>query len=127
MRMSRARILELWRYYQAGIVNTVFGLLMYMLLVWLGLNIYLAQLIAHLLGMVFNYVSYSRHVFRDAGPAKLRFVISYGVNYVLGLLTLAAVAQLVLSPYIAGVVTAFIVSVVNYFALKHFVFTGART
>ncbi len=126
MRLSRERLIELWRYYQAGIVNTVFGLALYSLLVWLGLNLFVAQLVAHLIGMAFNYLSYSRHVFRDAGPAKARFVLSYAVNYVLGLATLATVSLFIASPYIAGIVTAFLVSVINYFALKHFVFTAAK-
>jgi putative flippase GtrA len=120
--MSRHRLLELWRYYQAGIANTAFGLGLYALLVWLGLNMYAAQLAAHLLGMGFNYLTYSRHVFRNAGAAKVRFVVSYGINYLVGLGTLAAVALFVPSPYLAGILTAGLVSVINYFALKHFVF-----
>lgn len=120
--MQRARLSELWRYYQAGIANTAFGLGSYAVLVWLGLNIYVAQLVAHLLGVAFNYITYSRHVFRDATPAKLRFLLSYGVNYIVSLATLAVIVRFVASPYLAGILTAGIVSIVNYFALKHLVF-----
>jgi putative flippase GtrA len=120
--MSRHRLRELWRYYQAGIANTAFGLCVYALLVWLGLNMYAAQLMAHVLGTGFNYLTYSRHVFRDVGAAKVRFVVSYGVTYLLGLGTLAAIAPFVVSPYLAGTLTASIVSIINYFALKRFVF-----
>ncbi|WP_175488116.1 GtrA family protein [Sphingomonas sp. NFR04] len=120
--MTRARLQELWRYYQMGVLNTAFGLGMYAALVWLGMNMFVAQLTAHLLGMAFNYLTYSRHVFRDAGPAKLRFALSYGVNYLLGLATLALISRFVASPYIAGLMSAVIVSVVNYFALKSLVF-----
>lgn len=120
--LSRPRILELWRYYQAGVVNTAFGLGAYWLFVWLGLNMYLAQIVSHTLGVTFNYLSYSRHVFRNAEPAKLRFVLSYAGNYLAGLVALAAVAQAIASPYLAGLGAATLVSVVNYFALKHLVF-----
>lgn len=120
--VSRARLRELWRYYQAGIINTAFGLAAYSVLVWLGMNMFVAQFISHLMGMAFNYFTYSRHVFRDAAPAKLRFVLSYGVNYLVGLATLAVVARFIASPYLAGFVAAVIVSVINYFALKHLVF-----
>lgn len=120
--LSRARVAELWRYYQAGLVNTAFGLGAYWLLVWLGLNMFVAQLISHTMGVAFNYLTYSRHVFRDAEPAKLRFVLSYAGNYLAGLATLWAVSQFVANPYLAGLVAAVIVSVVNYFALKHLVF-----
>ena len=125
-RLSPARLRELWRYYQAGVINTAFGLGAYWLFVWLGLNMYLAQIISHTLGVGFNYVTYSRHVFRDAAPAKLRFVLSYIGNYLVGLAALAAVAQVIANPYLAGLVATVLVSVVNYFALKHLVFKDAR-
>lgn len=121
-RLNVARAMELVRYYQAGVVNTLFGLGLYAALVWVGLDMFVAQLVAHLAGMAFNYFSYSRHVFRGAGPAKLRFVISYFVNYVLSVAILAGVAKYVESPYLAGFLTAFIVSVINYFGLRYLVF-----
>lgn len=121
-RFTRARLIEIWRYYQAGMVNTAFGLGAYALLVWFGVNMYLAQFIAHAAGVGFNYLTYSRHVFRDAAPAKLRFALSYAFNYLMGLATLAAVAQAIASPYLAGLVTAVLVSVINYFILKHLIF-----
>ena len=122
MSPSRVRLGELWRYYQAGIANTAFGLCTYAILVWFGLNMYVAQFLAHMLGVAFNYLTYSRHVFRDAKPAKLRFLASYAVNYLVGLATLAALAQFVASPYLAGLLAAGLVSIVNYFALKKLVF-----
>lgn len=125
--LSRARLIELWRYYQMGLLNTGFGLGAYALLVWLGMNMFAAQLVSHLMGMGFNYFTYSRHVFRDAAPAKLRFVISYGVNYLLGLAALAGVSRFIASPYIAGLLAALIVSVINFFALKYLVFRTRAT
>jgi putative flippase GtrA len=121
-RIARARIVEIWRYYQAGIVNTAFGLAIYSLFVWLGMNIFLAQLLAQVIGVAFNYFTYSSHVFRAAGPAKLRFVLSYVVGYFIALGTLALVARFVQSPYLAGAISALIVSVINYFVLKNLVF-----
>jgi len=121
MAVSR-KLIEVVRYYQAGIVNTVFGLGCYALLIRLGMGIYAAQLVAHLIGMGFNYFTYSRHVFRDAGPAKMRFFLSYLVNYFISLAVLAMVARIVASPYLAGIFSAIVASVINYFALKFLVF-----
>ena len=120
--LTRARATELWRYYQAGVVNTLFGAGAYTLLVWLGINMYAAQLLAHTAGVAFNYASYSRHVFREAAPAKLRFALSYVVNYLMSLATLAAAALVVSNPYVAGLISVGAVSVVNYFILKHLIF-----
>lgn len=115
---------RLWRYYQAGIVNTLFGYGVYVLLLTLGLWMYAAQLIAHVLGVAFNYFSYSRHVFQDSQASKLRFVMSYGFNYLLSLASLAAIAQIIRSPYLAGAIAILFVSLVNYFVLKNLVFVS---
>lgn len=124
MRISQEKIKEIWRYYQAGIVNTAFGFGAYSFLVWIGLNLFLAQLIAHFSGVVFNYLTYSRHVFRGTAPARLRFALSYVGNYLLGLAMLYICSRIVPSPYAAGFLSILIVSAINYFALKHFVFRG---
>lgn len=114
---------RLWRYYQAGIVNTAFGYGLYALFVAVGLNMYVAQVIAHGLGMAFNYFTYSRHAFHDAHASKLRFVLSYALNYLLGLASLWTAAQFIASPYLAGFVAVVVVSLINYFILRHWVFT----
>lgn len=114
--------MRLWRYYQAGIVNMLFGFGLYALFVRLGLNIYAAQICSHILGVIFNYFTYSRYAFAGDEGSKTRFALSYVGNYVLGLAVLAGVAQFVGSPYLAGFLSTVIVSVVNYFVLKRFVF-----
>ena len=126
--MAQAQLLSsaerLWRYYQAGIVNTAFGYGLYAAFVALGFNIYLAQVVAHLLGMTFNYFTYSRHAFRDSDVSKSRFILSYAINYLLGLASLWAASQLIVSPYLAGLVAVVVVSLVNYLILKNWVFTA---
>jgi len=117
---------RLWRYYQAGIVNTAFGYGLYALFVAVGINMYLAQIIAHVLGVAFNYFTYSRHAFHDADVSKTRFVLSYGVNYLLGLASLWSAAQVIPSPYLAGLIAVMVVSLINYVILRHWVFTVRR-
>ncbi|OYY70320.1 GtrA family protein [Sphingomonas sp. 28-63-12] len=122
MPITFARLVELTRFYQAAAVNALFGFSMYAFFVALGINIYVAQIMSHCLGVAFNYFTYSRHVFRDAGPAKMRFVAIYVVNYFIGLGSLALVARFIASPYLAGLVALVLASIINYFALKHIVF-----
>jgi putative flippase GtrA len=119
---SMGSLSRLWRYYQAGIVNTLFGYGLYVLFLKLGMNMYLAQVLSHVLGVAFNYFTYSRHAFRDAEASKTRFVLSYGVNYLLGLAALATASLVIESPYLAGFIALLFVSLVNFFILKHFVF-----
>ena len=118
---------RLWRYYQAGVVNTAFGFCLYALFVWMGMNIYLAQILSHTLGVVFNYFSYSRYAFADSQASKIRFGLSYIGNYFLGLACLAVVAQFIVSPYLAGLVSTLFVSLVNFFVLNKLVFNSKRT
>lgn len=117
---------RVWRYYQAGIVNTAFGYGLYALFVAIGLNMYLAQIVAHVLGVAFNYFTYSRHAFHDSQASKGRFVASYAVNYLLGLAALAAAAQVIASPYLAGLIAVLVVSLINFFILRLWVFRPAR-
>lgn len=110
------------RYYQAGAVNLVFGYCLFALFVWAGLDMYLAQVVAHVLGVVFNYFTYSRYAFAGQPGSRARFILSYVGNYFLNLGALALVALVVGSPYVAGLIATVFVSLVNYFVLKRLVF-----
>jgi putative flippase GtrA len=120
-------LIELWNYYKIGILNTIFGLSVYSGLVFLGLNLFIAQIIGQIAGVIFNYFTYSRHVFSAYERSIWRFVGVYGVNYFFAVATLYGVHQLIRSPYLAGFVTAGIVSVVNYFLLRRLVFRKPRS
>lgn len=119
------RASEVFRFYQAGLLNLAFGIAAYMALVWLGFGKYPSQLISHLAGMIFNYFTYSGYVFRGTSPAKMRFVISYLLNYLVGLSVLFFISKFVSNDYYSGLITALLVSVVNYFGLRHLVFRSA--
>ena len=116
-------VTRLWRYYQAGLVNTAFGYGLFAALVAIGLNMYMAQIVAHVCGVVFNYFTYSRYTFRDLAASRLRFVLSYGLNYVLGLSFLWLVSHLTASAYLAGLASVIVVSAINFLVLKRFVYT----
>lgn len=121
-RISIDTIYEVGRYYMAGAANAAFGYSIFALLLWAGINMYLAQIIAHIIGVIFNYFTYSRHVFRTESSARIRFVISYVANYGISLIFLALAIMVVKSPYIAGLISIILTSVVNYFILKRLVF-----
>jgi putative flippase GtrA len=117
---------RLWRYYQTGLINTLFGYTAFAALVALGLNIYAAQIIAHLAGIAFNYVTYSRYAFRGHGTSAGRFIAAYAVNYALSLAALAGFTRLGFSPYAAGLFSVLLVSLINYFVLAKVVFTRPK-
>lgn len=115
------------RYYQAGIINTIFGYTIVAAMIAVGINVYVAQLLGHTAGTAFNYFTYSKYAFRDEQGSIGRFIASYIINYLFGLAALAASLQFIRSPYIAGAIAVIFVSFVNYFILKKLVFTRRRT
>jgi len=114
--------MQLLRYYQAGIVNTLFGYGAFAALVWLGMEMFLAQLVSHVAGTLFNYVVYSRYTFANEQGSLVRFIASYAVNYGLSVASLWALSKVVTSPYAAGLLTIVVVSIINFVILKRFVF-----
>jgi putative flippase GtrA len=113
---------ELWNYYKVGVINAAFGYGLYSALIFIHLNVFLAQLLSHITGMSFNYFMFRQHVFRNADPAILRYIGAYTVNYFFGLAFLALFHRLFPSPYVAGFLALLAVSMVNYVILKLFVF-----
>lgn len=113
---------QLFRYYQAGVVNVLFGYSLFALLVWLGLQVYAAQLMGHVLGVIFNYFTYSRYVFARQQSDKALFAMSYVCNYFFGLAGLWLALKAVPSPYLAGLASTVVVAMINYFILKRLVF-----
>ena len=117
---------SLWtivRFYQAALVNTAFGLSLYAALIYFGVNKYYAQIISHIIGMTFNYFTYSWHVFRVRG-AKIRFLLSYMLSGALNFILLYLISFLIKSPYLAGVAATLCCSIMMFFILKYGVFHG---
>ncbi|MCB4861143.1 GtrA family protein [Sphingobium sp. PNB] len=114
---------RVWRYYKVGVINTLFGYGIYALLLLIGLNMYVAQIIGHITGIAFNYFTYSRHVFHDLTASKFRFILSYTLNYAVGLVFLALSAIILSSPYLAGLSAMILTSIINFVVLRKYVFT----
>ena len=120
--LAGSRFGQLIRFYQAAAINTLFGYGVFALMIWLGVNLYVAQLIAQVLGVSFNYFTYSRHVFRDRSASKGSFILAYLGNYLVNLALLAGLSKVIASPYVAGLAATIGASIVNYLALRSLVF-----
>jgi len=122
MQLSLSPVVRVWRYYKVGVINTLFGYGAYALLVAIGLQFFVAQTVAHVMGVAFNYFSYSRYVFQDEAAPKLRFLLSYTLNYLIGLASLALAVKLLSSPYSAGLMAMLFTSIINFIVLRRYVF-----
>jgi putative flippase GtrA len=114
---------RLFRYYQAGIVNTAFGYSLFAIFIYFGANIYVAQISSHAIGMLFNYFTYSRYTFGDIPGNRWRFFGSYIVNYFINLTLIIMIKPFIQSLYAVGLIVTLITSLLNYFILKIFVFS----
>lgn len=123
MRNGLDLLRQLSRYVTVGLLNTAFSYALYAVLIGIGLHMFAAQLVGTVIAVIFNYGTYSRHVF-GAPASKLRFIGSYAVNYVVSLASLAVAASFVASPYIAGLWAIAFAAGVNFIVLKRFVFLG---
>ena len=110
------------RYYVVGGINTAFGFGLYSALVWLGLNLYLAQLISVPIAVAFNYFTYSRHVFRGHDRRPGRFIGTYVYIYLQGVALLALIHHFVANPYASGFIGLLVGTAISYFVLRRFAF-----
>ena len=122
MPLSSIPVAQLWRFLTVGVLNTLFGYALYAALVAIGLQMFVAQIVGTVIAVSFNYVTYSRHVFLDAPASRLRFVLSYALNYLVSLAMLALAAIAFPSPYLAGFVATLVTAAINFVVLSRFVF-----
>lgn len=121
-RWSRGHVGQLIRFGQAAAVNTAFGFGVFAVLIRGDMDPFLAQGIAQLLGVTFNYVIHRRHVFRVAPASPWSYGLAYGANYLINVALLTAFRQLIASVTVAGLVATLCAAVINYLALRSLVF-----
>lgn len=111
------------RFLLVGGLNTAFGYAVYALLLFLGLNYALANLLALSLGLVFSFRTHSGVVFGQHDRRRfLRYLLSWGAIYLFNIGIIALLLQRGLSAYAAGIVTIVPVAALSYLAQRHFVF-----
>jgi putative flippase GtrA len=94
------------KFLTVGILNTIFGYVIYAGLLFSGSPYLIALLFATLVGVVFNYFSFGNIVFNGGSSwlIFLKFSTTYALIYVLNAVGLSAlISYFLLSPYIAQV------------------------
>ncbi|WP_375391042.1 GtrA family protein [uncultured Sphingomonas sp.] len=120
------RPLRLVRFYGIAAINTLFGYGVYAGFIALGVNLFVAQILSQVIGVCFNYFSYSRGVFRRPPGSKAAYIGAYVVNYLAGLTFLAGFHAMGLSDYLAGLATLLCASLLNFLVLSRFVFRAPK-
>jgi len=114
--------LPILRYYAVGVLNMIFGYLVFVAFVALGMQVFAAQAVGYVIGVAFNYFTYSHLAFAGQQANRVTYLGSYVLNYLLSVAILWCLLQVMTSPYVAGILVTLIVSAINYVFLKTYVF-----
>lgn len=111
------------RFIFVGGLNTAFGLGVYCLLVWLGMSYIWATLIAHILGIFFNFLTTGTLVFENSDPKLIfKFFLNYGLTYFINIGVNKSLQLIGLNTYFSGIGATFITALISFFILKRFVY-----
>lgn len=116
---------KLLRFVGTGVLNTVFGYVVYAALILLGLPYLTALLVATVLGVIFNYFSFGRMVFdghmngRVFGKFLLAYALIYAVNA--GLLHMFTVSW-AMGPYLGQLCCIPFSVLLGWMLMNHWVY-----
>lgn len=122
-------IKKLWnikivRFFSVAGLNTIFGFSFYSFLIWTGLHFAVAILIGQIVGVLFNFKTYSSLVFDNKNNKLIfKFIAVYAFLWVFNTLGVASLKHLFeVNDYIAGAILVIPVGLLGFFINKTFVF-----
>lgn len=124
MRMNFSFDRTFIRFVLVGILNTVFGVGLYCLFIYLGITYSIAVLLSTVLGVLFNFKTIGIFVFKNGNNQLIfRFIAVYLLLYFvnIGLIHLF-IEMTELNEYISGILVTPIVAIASFVLQKQFVF-----
>ena len=111
------------RYLFVGVINTVFGYSLFALLIYLHLHYALASLLATILGVLFNFKTIGRIVFKSCNNALIKkFFGVYAFTYLLNIGGLRVFSLYHVNMYVAGLMLLVLITPVSFILNRNFVF-----
>jgi len=115
-----------YKFLCVGLLNTVFGYSIYLLLLFLGLHYAVAMFFATVLGVLFNFKTIGRLVFKSSKNALIfRFVVIYTVIYLLNTGIVKTTMFFGCNASLSGAVALVIAAPIAFFLNKIFVFRSS--
>lgn len=107
-----------------GGVNTLFGYSLFSLFIFLGVHYTLAVLFSSVLGILFNFKTTGRFVFKSRSNALIyRFFAVYIVTYFINIGMLKILSGWGMNMYLAGLLLPLPVAIISFLLQHRFVFT----
>jgi len=111
-----------YKYLLIGGVNTVFGYCVFAFLLFFGIHYSLAVLVATILGVLFNFQSYGRFVFKNHSWNLFgSFIFVYTTIYLVNIALLLVFDLFVSNLYISGAMTTPVIAYLGYILNKRYV------
>jgi len=112
----------LYKYLLIGGLNTVFGYCVFAFLLFIGIHYSLAVLGATILGVLFNFQTYGRFVFKKHSWNLLgRFIFVYATIYLVNITLLLVFDLLVSNLYISGAMATPVIAYLGYILNRRYV------
>lgn len=106
-----------------GILNTIFGYSAYVLFIFIGFNYILAVLFATVLGVLFNFKTISKYVFKSNDKKLIfKFIVVYSVVFIVNILLIKFFKLINLDEYLAGFISILPVAILSFLLNKFFVY-----
>lgn len=111
------------RFLLVGVLNTAFGYGVFVACLWLGMHYALAGAFSTVLGVLFNFKSTGKLVFRSQGNGKLaHFVAVYAIIYLVNVLALGVMLQSGIPEWLGGLILLLPSAILSYILNRQFVF-----
>ncbi len=122
MKLINLKLTLFQKYILVGGVNTVFGYSIFAFFLFLGFHYSLSALMATILGVLFNFQTYGKLVFKSHSKYLIgRFVLVYVLIYSVNVLLLALFDLFLVNLYIAGAIILLPIAYLGYFLNKRLV------
>jgi putative flippase GtrA len=106
-----------------GILNTIFGYLVFAGLLWTGLHYSYALFVATCLCVLFNFKSIGILVFNNRkNQLLLRFILLYATLYGVNIVLIYCLNFLYPNVYINGIIAIPFTALISFFGNKYFIF-----
>jgi len=118
--------IRLFRFFVIVAVNTLFSYLIYAGAILIGMHYTLATLISTVLGIIFNFFTTGKVVFRSLeGRRFFLFMLVYAVTYVVNILLLRLLVDVIhINKLIAGALVTLPVALLSYYLNARWTFRG---
>lgn len=112
-------------YLLVGVMNTIFGYSIFAILIYLKFHYSLAALLATVLGVLFNFKSIGKLVFKNNDNSLIyRFISVYIVTYLINIGGMKIYRVFDDNMYLAGLVMIIPAAIISFVLHKRFVFNG---